>query len=81
VPWRPPGALGGRRLDSATANDALGERLDAEVFAPRTPSDVKNLQDVAALVVLAALVLSALTTVAPARALRRLRPGSALRRP
>ena len=56
-------------VDAAGANAELGERLDAEVFEPRTPSEVINLRSVDALPWALAAFLALLATLATVHAL------------
>ena len=56
-------------VDVDAANEALGERMEAEVIAPRLPGDVKNLDDVGALPRALAVIVGVLAALAAAHAL------------
>jgi hypothetical protein len=56
-------------VDRSSANNALGQQLDAEVFEPRMPSEVKNLRAVRALPWALAIFLAVLAILATAHAL------------
>lgn len=56
-------------VDVDAANQALGERLEAEVFTPRLPGDVKNLDDVGSLPRALGVIVGLLAALAALHAL------------